>query len=334
MMNMFEQIACLTEVFGPSGREWMAARCISSLAKPYADEITTDTMGNLIVHKRGTGPKLMLSARMDTSGLVVTYIEEDGMLRVGRLGNLEPKNIRNAPVRFTDISGQTFNGVVRVHGKANEEKLVIDDLYIDIGAGSREEAQKLVQLGDAAVFATPAMVAGNRMIAPYLDNRVSCAALLNALELVKESAYDLYCVFTVQGELASRGVKTAAYGIEPHYAISIDVTDACDWPGAARTNTALGKGVGIKVMDPSTVYHPQMVKRLSEFAEMRQVKYQKDVQAKGSAAEAGTVLQSRCGVVAGGLSIPCRGLHTPTAIVDLSDVEACVGVLTAFIENK
>ncbi len=82
MMNMFEQIACLTEVFGPSGREWMAARCISSLAKPYADEITTDTMGNLIVHKRGTGPKLMLSARMDTSGLVVTYIEEDGMLRV------------------------------------------------------------------------------------------------------------------------------------------------------------------------------------------------------------------------------------------------------------
>lgn len=333
-LDMFEPIARLTEVYGPAGQEWMTARYISSLAKPYADEVTTDTLGNLIVHKKGSGRKLMLSAHMDTVGLVVTYIEDDGTLRVGKLGSIDPVDIRNVPVHFTDMCGQSTNGVVRVHGKAKEEKLTVDDLYIDIGANSREEAQKLVQLGDVAVFSGGAVAAGNCIIAPYLDNRASCAVLLKVLELVKESVYDLYCVFTVQGELGLRGVKTAAYGIDPDYAISIDVTNACDWPGAPKAgNTALGKGAGIKVMDSSTVYAPKMVEKLSEFAGMRQLKSQKDVQAKGSI-EAGLILQSRSGVIAGGVSIPCRGGHTPTAMVDLSDVAACAELVAVFAANK
>lgn len=329
-MDTFELIAKLTAVYGPSGREQAIARTISELARPYADEIAVDTLGNLIVHKKGNGPKLMLAAHMDTIGLVVTYIEEDGTLRVGKLGGIPPKEIRNAPVRFEN----GVYGAVKLHGKADEDKLTVDDLYIDIGAGSGEEARKLVQLGDAAVFTGCAMSAGKRVIAPYLDNRVSCAVLLNVLGQIKESAYDLYLVFTVQEELGLRGAKTAAYGIDPEYAIAVDVTNACDWPGAAKTGSAvLGGGAAIKVMDTSVICHPEMVDKLSKLAGEKGIKAQMDVLTKGGT-DAGAIHQSRLGVITGGVSIPCRYPHTPTSMVDLTDVEACTKLLTTFVKNK
>lgn len=329
-MDTFELIAKLTAVYGPSGREQAIARTISELARPYADEIAVDTLGNLIVHKKGNGPKLMLAAHMDTIGLVVTYIEEDGTLRVGRLGGIPPKEIRNAPVRFEN----GVYGAVKLHGKADEDKLTVDDLYIDIGAGSGEEARKLVQLGDVAIFAGCAMSAGKRVIAPYLDNRVSCAVLLNVLGQLKESAYDLYLVFTVQEELGLRGAKTAAYGIDPEYAIAVDVTNACDWPGAAKTGSAvLGGGAAIKVMDTSVICHPEMVDKLSKLAGEKGIKAQMDVLTKGGT-DAGAIHQSRLGVITGGVSIPCRYPHTPTSMVDLTDVEACTKLLTTFVKNK
>lgn len=329
-MDTFELIAKLTAVYGPSGREQAIARTISELARPYADEIAVDTLGNLIVHKKGNGPKLMLAAHMDTIGLVVTYIEEDGTLRVGRLGGIPPKEICNVPVRFEN----GICGAVKVHGKADGDKLTVDDLYIDIGAGSGEEARKLVQLGDAAVFTGCAMSAGKRVIAPYLDNRVSCAVLLNVLGQLKESAYDLYLVFTVQEELGLRGAKTAAYGIDPEYAIAVDVTNACDWPGAAKTGSAvLGGGAAIKVMDTSVICHPEMVDKLSKLAGEKGIKAQMDVLTKGGT-DAGAIHQSRLGVITGGVSIPCRYPHTPTSMVDLTDVEACAKLLTTFVKNK
>lgn len=330
MMDTFELISKLTAVFGPSGQETGIAQTISQLARPYADEITTDTLGNLIVHKKGSGPKLMFAAHMDSIGLVVTYFEEDGTLRFGKLGGVTPKEIRNAPVRFAN----GVMGAVKVHGKADEDKLAIDDLYLDIGAGNREEAQSMVRLGDAAVYAAATEKAGNRVISPYLDNRVSCAVLLKALEGLQETQYDLYMVFTVQEELGLRGAKTAAYGIDPDYAVAVDVTGAYDFPGAPKAGSAvLGGGAAIKVMDSSVICHPAMVEKLSNLAQKHDIKAQQDVLTRGGT-DAGAIYQSRQGVITGGISIPCRYSHTPTSVVDLSDVEACIKLVTAFIENK
>ena len=330
MMDTFELISALTAVFGPSGQEAEIARMISDLARPYADEITTDTMGNLIVHRRGDGPKLMFAAHMDTIGLVVTYFEEDGTLRFGKLGGISPKEIRNAPVRFAN----GVVGAVKVHGKADEEKLTLDDLYLDIGAGSREEAQSMVRLGDAAVYASATVKAGRRVISPYLDNRVSCAVLLKALEALKRSEYDLYMVFTVQEELGLRGAKPAAYALDPDYAIAVDVTGAYDFPGAPKAGSAvLGGGAAVKVMDSSVICHPVMVEKLCALAQKQGISAQRDVLTKGGT-DAGAMDHSRQGVVTGGISIPCRYSHTPTSVVDLSDVEACAALVTAFIENK
>lgn len=330
MMDTFELISRLTAVFGPAGQEEGIAQVISDLVRPYADEITTDTLGNLIVHKKGSGPKLMFAAHMDSIGLVVTYFEEDGSLRFGKLGGIDPKEIRNAPVRFA--SGVA--GAVKVHGKADEDKLTTDDLYLDIGASSREEAQSMVRLGDTAVYATAATKAGNRVISPYLDNRVSCAVLLLALERLKKTTYDLYMVFTVQEELGLRGAKTAAYGVDPDYGIAIDVTGAYDYPGAPKAGSAvLGRGAAIKVMDSSVICHPEMVKRLSDLAAALGIQAQLDVLTRGGT-DAGAIHQNKSGVVTGGISIPCRHSHTPTSICDLSDVENCVKLVVSLIESK
>lgn len=329
-MDTFELISTLAGIFGPSGQEGEVAKAISRLAGPYADEITTDTLGNLIVHKRGNGPKLMFAAHMDSIGLVVTYFEEDGTLRFGKIGGVTAKEIRNAPVRFEN----GVLGAVKVHGKAEEDKLTLDDLYLDIGAGSREEAQAMVRLGDTAVYAAATGKTGNRIISPYMDNRVSCGVLLRALEELKKTEYDLYMVFTVQEELGLRGAKTAAYGLDPDLAIAVDVTGAYDYPGAPKAGSAvLGGGAAIKVMDSSVIRHPEMVKKLTDLAREKGVKAQQDVLTRGGT-DAGAIHQSRLGVVTGGISIPCRYSHTPTSVVDMGDVEACVKLVAAFIENK
>lgn len=330
MMDTYELIAKLTAEFGPSGQETGIAQVISGLAQPYCDEIATDMMGNLIIHKKGDGPRLMITAHMDSIGLVVTYFEEDGTLRVGKLGGISPKEIRNAPVRFAN----GVMGTIKVHGKADEDKLTLDDLYLDIGAKNREEAQSMVRLGDVAIYATVSAKAGERIISPYLDNRVSCAVLLKALEALKKTEYDLYIVFTVQEELGLRGAKTAAYGIEPDFAVAIDVTGAYDYPGAPKVGSAvLGGGAAIKVMDSSVICHPAMVEKLTRLADKFGIKAQQDVLTRGGT-DAGAIHQSRSGVVTGGISIPCRFSHTPTSIADLSDVEDCIKLVTVFIENK
>lgn len=331
MVDTFELISALTAVYGPSGREQAISKTISQLAGPYADEITSDVMGNLIVHKRGSGPKLMFAAHMDTIGLVVTYIEADGSLRVGKVGGVTPKEVRNAPVRFEN----GVCGAVKVHGSAKEEdKLTVDDLYIDIGAASRDEAKAMVQLGDVAVYATQTVRAGKRIIAPYLDNRASCAVLLKTLERLKTSPYDLYFVFTVQEELGLRGAKTAAYGVDPEYAVAVDVTSAWDWPGASKhVSAVLGGGAAIKIMDASVICHPEMVERLTALAKAKGIRTQQDVLTRGGT-DAGAIHQSRLGVITGGISIPCRFSHTPTAIVELADVEACVDMAVALAGSK
>lgn len=329
-MDTFELFSKLAAVYGPSGQEKAVAKVIEELARPCADDITTDVMGNLIVHKKGPGPKLMLAAHMDTIGLIVTYFEEDGTLRFGKLGGVDPREVRNAPVRFEN----GVRGAVKVHGKADEDKLTLDDLYLDIGASSREEAQALVRLGDAAVFADTPAKAGERIIGPYLDNRISCVVLLRALERIKAPQYDLYFVFTAQEELGHRGAKTAAYGVEPDFAVAVDVAGAYDFPGAPKVGSAvLGGGAAIKVMDSSVICHPEMVEKLFGLAGEKGIKAQLDVLTRGGT-DAGAIHQSRSGVITGGISIPCRYVHTPTAVSDLSDVTACVDLAIALSESK
>ncbi len=324
-MDILAQMQALNACHGISGQEEQVAQVLAEAARPYVDEITTDVMGNLICHKKGSGPKVMFAAHMDSIGFIVTHIEENGFLRVGKVGGVHPNDVCYIPVRF--LNGA--RGVVVPDGGADLKKLKIDDLCIDIGAKNREEAEKMVRVGDTAVYDTQAFAMGDKLTSCYMDDRISCVVLLRAMELLRESENDLYFVFTVQEEVGLRGAKTATWGIDPDYGVVVDVTPADDEPGARHDGSSvLGKGAAVKVMDSSVICHPAMIHKLEGVAKAEKIPYQMDVIRAGGT-DAGEIHRTRTGVVTGGISVPCRYIHTPVETVSLADVEACAQLVAA-----
>ena len=311
-MELFELIQTLNRAHGPSGDEGEIREVIRALAEPYADEITADTMGSLIVHRRGKGPKLLLAAHMDSIGFVVTHIEKEGFLRVGRLGGVSPNEAAYTPVRFK--SG--LRGVFAPEEKADFGKLKLDECFLDIGAGDEAAAKQLVQVGDSAVYDAPALRTGDLVVSPYLDDRISCAVLLSAQE-----------------EVGLRGARTAAWSIAPDYAVAVDVTDVDDTPGSERAGTArLGRGAAVKVMDSSVICHPAMVALLEDTAREGDIPVQRDIMRAGGT-DAGAIHLTRTGVITGGISVPCRYIHTPAETASLSDADACVRLAAALAQR-
>ena len=329
-MDIQATLQALNACHGPSGDEGEISDLLERLAAPYADKCRRDALGNLIVRRKGKGPRVMFSAHMDSIGMIVTHIDKKGFLRFGKLGGLSPFELLGTPVRFKN----GVRGLLALDGETEPKDMKLEDLYIDIGASSRAEAEALVQLGDTAVYDTPCFVNGRRIASPYLDNRISCAVLLMALEgLAKEADRpdnDCFFVFSVQEELGLRGARTAAYGIDPDYAVAVDVTCPDDELGADHSgSTALGAGAAIKIMDNSVICHPQVVSRLEALARAESIPFQRDVLRSGGT-DAGAIHQSRSGVLTGGISVPCRYTHMPMELADLGDVEACVKLVRAF----
>lgn len=329
-MKLFELIKTLNAAYGPSGDEQGICDVITRLAAPFSDEIYTDTMGNLIVHKKGSGPKVMFAAHMDSIGLVVTHIEKDGFLRVGRLGGIGPKEAAYTPFRFRN----GLRGAFLPEEKADFGKLKLDECYLDIGACSGDQAKESVQIGDTAIYDAPTFCTGDNVTSPYLDNRISCAILLAALEQITENTNDLYFVFTVQEEVGLRGAKTAAWAIDPDYSIAVDVTDVNDAPGCEKTGTVqLGHGAAVKVMDSSVICHPKVVNLLEQIAKDQKIRTQRDILLDGGT-DAGAIHTTRTGVLTGGISVPCRYIHTPVEAANLTDAEECTRLTVAFAQYK
>ena len=330
-MELFELIQTLVSAHGPSGNEGGVRETILKLAAPYGGEASVDTMGNLVIHKPGTGSKVMLCAHMDSIGFIVTHIEKKGFLRVGKLGGIAPQEALHTPVRFQN----GVQGVIVKEEKADFGKLKLDECYLDIGAKDEEQARAMVQIGDTAVYNTPIFTSAEKVVSPYLDNRVSCAILLQVLEkLPVDCPNDLYFVFSAQEEVGLRGAKTAAYAIEPDYALAVDVTDVDDTPGTDRCGTVqLGKGAAIKLMDHSVICHPDVVKGLTLIAKELGIPVQLDILRAGGT-DAGAIHVSRTGVKTGGVSVPCRYIHSPAEMADLSDVQVCVELVSAFVQKK
>ena len=329
-MELFELIQTLSSAHGPSGDEADIRNILSELASPMADEVAWDTMGNLIVHRKGPGSKVMLAAHMDSIGLMVTYIDEKGFLRFGPVGGLSAHEVLGTPVRFANGT----RGVVALEGKVEPKDMKLEHLYLDIGARNEAEARTMVQVGDIAVYDTPTFCSGGRIFSPYLDDRIACAVLLMAMERLENTENDLYFVFTVQEEVGLRGARTAAYGVAPDYGIAVDVTDSDDIPSAPHAcSSVAGKGAAIKVMDSSVICHPSVVAKLEELALTGNIPCQKDILRFGGT-DAGAIHQSRAGVYTGGISIPTRYVHTPLEVADLGDVEACAALVAAFAQAK
>ncbi|RKZ23597.1 M42 family peptidase [bacterium] len=326
---MKELLARLCETFGPSGREEKVRELIKNEIEGHVDEVKIDVMGNLIAKKGKGGKKIMVAAHMDEIGVAVSHIDEKGFIRFGPVGGVFPTIPLGERVEFEGGA----KGVVSIEKLYKEKDLALEKMFIDIGASSKEEAEKMVKIGEIGCFTRNAEDLGKRFVAKALDDRVGCLVLIEAIKRTRELPNEVYFVFTTQEEVGLRGARTSAFGVSPDLALAVDVTGTGDTPEGMKMAVELGKGAAIKVKDRGMIVDKRIKDKLIDLAEKNNIPYQLEVLEFGSTD--GAVIQlTKEGVITGAISIPARYIHTPSEMCDMDDVEACVKLLCAFLEAE
>jgi endoglucanase len=306
------------------------ASALELLARPYADEITRDALGNLLVHKKGPGKTVLLSAHMDTLGLMVTHIEESGFLRCAKLGGVDPQRVPDTAVVFPNGT----RGVVSCEPSAERGKLKFEELFIDVGASSWAEAQELAQVGDVAVYEAKTFAQNGKLFSTYLDDRIGCCILLHTLARLDSPKHDLWFLFSAQEEVGCRGAGPAAFRVKPNYALSVDVTGAGDLPESkAKSVAPLGVGAGIKLADRNLIAHPRAVRWLEEAARRHGIPFTRVATELGGT-DAGPLQTAAGGAVTGAVCLPTRYVHGALEVADLGDIDACVNLLAAALDSE
>ncbi len=325
---MKELIKKLTETYSPSGYESAIREVILNEINPLADEVRVDALGNIIARKgeRGkNGKRVMVAAHMDEIGLIATHIDEKGFVRFTTVGVPFARYLLGGRVRFV-------NGVQGVIGSERPEKYNVipphDKMFIDVGATSNKDCP--VEVGDVAAFERPFIEMGPRLVAKSLDDRAGVAVAIETMRRLKGSPNEVYFVFTVQEEVGVRGATVSAYGVDPEVGIAIDVTLTGDTPNPIRRDIALGKGPAIKVKDHAMLSDPKVVAWMERSAQKAKISTQREVLTGGST-DARAIQLTRSGVPTGGLVIPCRYVHSPSEMIDYSDAENAVKLLTAML---
>lgn len=326
---MNELIKKLVEAYGPSGFEDQIRDLIRPEIEPYADSVKTDSMGNLIVHKKGDGQglKVMIAAHMDEIGVMVTHINKEGFLRFTNIGGVMPHTLRGGRVQFADgligiINSDRIEDRSKVHP--------LNKHYIDVGASSKENCP--VQVGAAAGFQREFIAQGSRLTAKSMDDRIGCVVAIEALKRLKNPTHDIYFVFSVQEEVGTRGAQAAANGLLPDVGIALDVTLTGDIPEGYPMAVNLGKGPAIKVKDTGMIAHAGLVKIMRQRAQDADIPYQLEV-LDGGSTDARSIQIAGPGSAAGCISIPCRYVHSQSETVDLEDVENSVKLLVEILSN-
>lgn len=323
----------MTQAFGASGYEKEVRDIIKEAVKDYADEISSDALGNLIAYKKGIGKnkkKIMLAAHMDEIGLQVTKIENNGQIKVKTLGFLWICTTYMSRVMFRN----GITGIVSSTIKIEDVKNDFTKLYVDIGVKSKEEALKYVKVGDVAVYTGEyiELKEGN-IAAKALDNRIGCFIMIEALKKMGTPQNDVYFAFTVQEELGCRGSKVAAESIKPDLGIAVDVTPAHDYPCDLEGSNTLGGGTAIKISDPSVICDEYLIGEMVKCCEENNIKYQYDVIDKGGT-DASSINQSYLGVRTAGISVATRYPHSQNSMVNMSDVEASIQLLSKYVDRS
>ncbi len=324
----------LVSLGAPSGFEDAVREFIQKNAA--ADEIYTDSIGNLICHKKGNGKKIMVSAHMDEVGLIITEITDSGFLKFATLGGIETAVLCSKKVLIGDSKIPGIISAKAIHLQKGDEvtsPLKIKDLCIDIGAKDKESAKKIVGLGDYAVFDGEYTEFGNNLAkSKALDDRVGCAILL---ELMKEDYdNDIYFVFSVQEEVGLRGATVAAYNIKPDLALVIEGTTCSDVYGSKPHNyvTDLGGGAVMTAMDRVAISDKEYYDFIMKTAEDNNIKLQIKRTGMGGT-DAGAIQRSCAGVKTAVLAVPCRYIHSPVSVMNLDDVESVYKLATFVLKN-
>lgn len=331
----------LLQVPSPSGFESKAQQITREYLRGTCDDISSDINGNLIAFKRGSGElKVMIVGHADEIGFMVNYIDDSGYIYVKALGGFD---VNLLPGLRLDIhhGDQIVRGVIgknpphMTRGDSDSPKLKMEDIWIDIGAKDKKDAEKRVSIGDIITFSSQIEELGDDvLVSKATDNKVGvyiAAAVMKALAKTQIAA-NYYAVSSVGEETTMKGARTSSYKIEPDIAIAVDVTFTSDVPGADKRkfgDVKLGKGPTLAL---GAAVHPGLNQMIQDLAKKHKIPLQLEIAPGYTGTDADAIHSQRSGVATAVLSIPNRYMHSPNEFISLTDLDHAVKLLTELIK--
>jgi len=338
-----EFLVRLLETPSPSGYEQPIQRVVRDYLSGIADSVTTDSHGNVIGAKNASAPtRMLLAGHCDQIGLIVQYIDADGFISVQPIGGWDPIQLVGARVVIWTASGPV-NGVMSrqpIHLLTEEERKVVPkmkDLWIDIGAGDRADAESVVRIGDAVTFELKFQeLRRNLACSVAMDDKVGLWVVLEAFRRAVAAGplpCGLFVASTVQEEIGLRGAQTSCYGVDPHVAIAVDVTHATDCPTIDKKSegdVSLGKG---PVVYRGPNMNPHVVDRLLAAAKAHEIQVQLAASGRATPTDANVLQTTRAGVATGLVSVPNRYMHSAVETISLDDADRTADLLAGFVRG-
>ena len=332
----------IIEAAGISGYEKEIANIMCSELKKSCDEVKVDSFGNVIAKKGEGKKKIMLAAHMDEIGFMVKHITKEGYIYFIKVGGIDDRVLPAQRVVIKSKKGDCVGiiGTKPPHLQKEEDKkkpLKYEDMFIDIGCSSIEEAKKRVEIGDIAIFEPNSGVLNGKLYyGKAVDDRIGCYALIKIMEKLKVNA-EIYAVATGQEEVGLKGARTAAFNVSPDYAIVIDTTIAGDTPLITERESSLklGEGVAITIIEASgrgVIVNEKIKDLLMDTAKKNKIKYQVDV-IDGGVTDGAMIYMNKEGVPTGVLSIPTRYIHSPTGVFHIDDLDSAVKLTIKAVEQ-
>lgn len=338
--NALDLLKRLVATPTPSGWETDGMHVLAGHVKPYAERVAIDTHGNLRVVLNGQAPvRVMIDGHCDEIGFMVQHIDDKGFLFMCAVGGVTAPLLageriviqgRHGPVN--GVFGATPPHLLKGEAVKKVAPQEVEDICVDIGATSREDAEKLVEVGNPAVIdAGWRPLANNRVACRGFDDRIGAFIVMESVRRLHGQPLQVavHAVASVQEELGLIGATTAAYDIQPHAGIAVDVGFAADCPGHEKkvlSDVSLGKGPMV-VYGPT--YHPRMQALLHDTAKARGLNVQRQVRARGAGTNAFPMRMVRSGAAVGLISVPLRYMHSGVEVLSLDDVEQCIELLSA-----
>ncbi|MEX0938350.1 MAG: M42 family metallopeptidase [Pirellulales bacterium] len=336
-LEFFKQIL---ETPSPSGYERPVQDVVRKYVSSFADEVRTDVHGNVIACKNpGASVRVMLAGHCDQIGLLVSHIDGDGFLYTQTIGGWDPQQLIGQRMTIWTDGGPIPAVIARkpIHLLTEEERKQVvktKDLWLDIGAKDKQEAQELVRIGDPVTLELGMQTMRNNLAnSPGMDNKTGLWVCVEALRRAAQEKLSvaLYAVSTVQEEIGLRGATTSAYSVDPHVGIGVDVTHATDCPTIEKKQegeVAIGGG---PVVYRGPNMNPVVVSRMIEAAGSKEIPYQLGALGRSSPTDANALQIARAGVAAGLISIPNRYMHSAVEVVSLDDIDRAADLLAAFV---
>lgn len=326
----------------PSGYEGAAAKIWKERTAPFVDSIEADVHGNSIscINPEGD-PRVMISGHIDEIGYMVKYIDPEGFLYFSTIGGIDPHLIPGQRVwvkgRKGDVRGVIGKKPIHLMKREEVGKVSkVEDLWIDIGAKNRKDAEKKVKVGDPAIADVGfGKLSGSKIFGRAYDDRAGAFVVSETMRLLsgKKLSAVVFGVATVQEEIGMRGARTSAYGVTPDIGLAVDLTFSADVPGIDKRTVGEVKLGGGPVIARGPNINPKIFNMLVESAEKEKIPYQVEGISRATGTDANPIQITKSGVAAGLISIPNRYMHTPVEVIDLNDLANAAKLLAAFIKK-